>query len=149
MVGSALPEVDASGRRGGVPGPTQPGPRGHLRSADTSSGLQHINVLGGFDAIWEIDLFGKYRREMQAARADAQATAAQRNVVLVAVIPTSRAPTSTCAACRCAPLSCTAPTILAGVSTRGSRRYERGITNELDVTLATRELGVLESQVAP
>jgi NodT family efflux transporter outer membrane factor (OMF) lipoprotein len=28
-------------------------------------------------------------------------------------------------------------------------RYERGITNELDVTLATRELGVLEAQIAP
>jgi NodT family efflux transporter outer membrane factor (OMF) lipoprotein len=28
-------------------------------------------------------------------------------------------------------------------------RYERGITNELDLTLATRELGVLEAQIAP
>ena len=28
-------------------------------------------------------------------------------------------------------------------------RYERGITNELDVTLASRELGVLQAQIAP
>ena len=28
-------------------------------------------------------------------------------------------------------------------------RYERGITNELDVTLATRELETLEAQIAP
>ena len=28
-----------------------------LVSADNSSGLEHINTLGGFDAVWEIDLF--------------------------------------------------------------------------------------------
>ena len=30
-----------------------------------------------------------------------------------------------------------------------SIRYERGITNELDVALATRELATLEAQIAP
>lgn len=88
IVGSALPEVSASGAAGRGTGSDLS--RGHadqaLRSADTSSGLQHINQLGGFDAVWEIDLFGKYRREMQAARADAQATAAHRNAVLITVI---------------------------------------------------------------
>jgi outer membrane protein TolC len=28
-------------------------------------------------------------------------------------------------------------------------RYQRGITNELDVALATRELATLEAQIAP
>src|SRR3569832_1113367 len=88
IVGSALPEVSASGAAGRGTGSDLS--RGHAdqtqQSADTSSGLQHINQLGGFDAVWEIDLFGKYRREMQAARADAQATAAQRNAVLITVI---------------------------------------------------------------
>ena len=30
-----------------------------------------------------------------------------------------------------------------------NQRYERGITNELDVTLATRELATLEAEIAP
>jgi NodT family efflux transporter outer membrane factor (OMF) lipoprotein len=119
-------------------------------SADNTSGLKHINELAGFDAIWQIDVFGKYRREMQAARADAQADLAQRNQVLIAVIANvARAYVD-----------------MRGLQTRASIlrnaqktleeslrivriRYERGITNELDVTLATRELGVLEAQIAP
>ena len=55
IVGSALPEVSASGAAGRGTGSDLS--RGHadqaLRSADTSSGLQHINQLGGFDAVWE------------------------------------------------------------------------------------------------
>jgi len=152
IVGSALPEVSASGAAGRGTGSDLS--RGHadqaLRSADTSSGLQHINQLGGFDAVWEIDLFGKYRREMQAARADAQATAAQRNAVLITVISNvARAYVDLRG------LQMRASVLHAAIDTlRESQRvtrerYERGITNELDVTLATRELGVLESQVAP
>ncbi len=152
IVGSALPEVSASGAAGRGTGSDLS--RGHadqaLRSADTSSGLQHINQLGGFDAVWEIDLFGKYRREMQAVRADAQATAAQRNAVLITVISNvARAYVDLRG------LQVRASVLHASIdalreSQRVTReRYERGITNELDVTLATRELGVLESQVAP
>ncbi len=152
IVGSALPEVSASGAVGRGTGSDLT--RGHadqaLRSADTSGGLQHINQLGGFDAVWEIDLFGKYRREMQAAHADAQATAAQRNVVLITVISNvARAYVDLRG------LQMRASVLHAAIDTlRESQRvtrerYERGITNELDVTLATRELGVLESQVAP
>jgi len=152
IVGSALPEVSASGAAGRGTGSDLS--RGHadqaLRSADTSSGLQHINQLGGFDAVWEIDLFGKYRREMQAVRADAQATAAQRNAVLITVISNiARAYVDLRGfQMRASVLHASIDTLRE--SQRVTReRYERGITNELDVTLATRELGVLESQVAP
>src|SRR6185312_13664411 len=88
VVGAALPDVEASGGAGRGTGSdlTRGRAAQSLVSADNSSGLKHINVLGGFDAFWQIDVFGKYRREMQAARADAQATLAERNQVLVAVI---------------------------------------------------------------
>jgi NodT family efflux transporter outer membrane factor (OMF) lipoprotein len=152
VVGTALPVVGASigAARGTGSDLTKGRTSQVLRSADNASGLQHINELGGFDAIWQIDIFGKYRREMQAARADAQATLAERNQVLVAVIAdVARAYVD-----------------MRGLQTRASIlrnaqktlqeslrivriRYERGITNELDVTLATRELGVLEAQIAP
>ena len=57
-----------------------------LVSAENGAGLSQVNLLAGFDAAWQLDLFGKYRREIEAARADAEAAAAARNVVLVAVI---------------------------------------------------------------
>jgi NodT family efflux transporter outer membrane factor (OMF) lipoprotein len=152
IVGSALPEVSASGAAGRGTGSDLS--RGHadqaLRSADSSSGLQHINQLGGFDAVWEIDLFGKYRREMQAARADAQATAAQRNAVLITVVSdVARAYVDLRSLqMRASVLHASIDTMRESQRVTGER-YQRGITNELDVTLATRELGVLESQVAP
>jgi NodT family efflux transporter outer membrane factor (OMF) lipoprotein len=152
IVGSVLPDVQASGAAARGTGSDLGRGRADqsLISADSSSGVQHINQIGGFDSVWEIDLFGKYRREMQAARFDAQASAAQRNAVLITVISdVARAYVDLRG------LQMRASVLHASIDTlRESQRvtrerYERGITNELDVTLATRELGVLESQVAP
>jgi NodT family efflux transporter outer membrane factor (OMF) lipoprotein len=152
IVGTVLPDVQASGAAARGTGSDLGRGRADqsLISADSSSGVQHINQIGGFDSVWEIDLFGKYRREMQAARFDAQATAAQRNAVLITVISdVARAYVDLRG------LQMRASVLHASIDTlRESQRvtrerYERGITNELDVTLATRELGVLESQVAP
>jgi len=152
VAGHALPEVDAGGSEARGTG-TDLG-RGRsaqsLVSADNSSGLEHINTLGGFDAVWEIDLFGKYRRALQAAKFDAQAQAAARNGVLTYLI---------------------ADVVRAYIDLRGSQtelgvlhqasdvlkeslrivniRYQRGITNELDVALATRELNTLDAGIAP
>ncbi|HEY0800346.1 MAG TPA: efflux transporter outer membrane subunit, partial [Steroidobacteraceae bacterium] len=121
-----------------------------LRSADNAAGLKQINTIAGFDAMWELDVFGKYRREFEAAHADMQAAAAARNAVVTSLI---------------------ADVVRAYVDLRGLQiqtgilrgasdvlreslrivniRYERGITNELDVALATRELRTLEAQIAP
>ncbi|HEY3849363.1 MAG TPA: efflux transporter outer membrane subunit [Steroidobacteraceae bacterium] len=152
VVGHALPEVDATageargtGNDLGRARAAQP-----LVSAANTNGLAEINTLVGFDAVWEIDLFGKYRRAFQAARFDAQAAAAARYGVLTSVI---------------------ADVVRAYVDLRGyqvelgvlrqasdvlresqrivNQRYERGITNELDVTLATRELETIDSEIAP
>ena len=75
----------SSSQRGGRTGHRHRPHRGRAAqppgSADNTSGLKHINELGGFDSVWELDVFGKYRREIEAARADAQATLAQRNAV--------------------------------------------------------------------
>src|SRR5271170_1200243 len=72
VVGHALPEVDASAAAGRGTGSDLTKGRAEqgLRSADTGTGLQHINTIAGFDAVWELDLFGKFRREFEAARAD-------------------------------------------------------------------------------
>ncbi len=152
VVSSFLPDMQASAGAGRGTGSDLARGRASqpLISADNSSGLQHINQVGGFDTVWELDLFGKLRREAQAARYDTEALAAERNGVLVSVI---------------------ADLVRAYVDLRGLQvraavlhaasdslreslrivniRYQRGITNELDVTLATREFASLEAQIAP
>ena len=152
VVGHALPEVDASAAaaRGTGSDLTRGRADTPLRSADTSTGLQHINTIAGFDAVWELDVFGKYRRAFEAARADTQAELAARNGVVTSVV---------------------ANVVRAYIDLRGFQiqlgilrqasdvlreslrivniRYQRGITNELDVALATRELDTLQAQIAP
>jgi len=152
VTGAALPTVDASAAAGRGTGSDLSKGRADqiLRSADTSAGIQQINTIAGFSAMWELDLFGKFRREIEAARDDTQAARAARADVLTAVI---------------------ADVVRAYVDLRGFQvrasvlrkaadvlreslrivniRYERGITNELDVALATRELASLEAQIAP
>ncbi|MGD0502218.1 MAG: efflux transporter outer membrane subunit [Steroidobacteraceae bacterium] len=152
VAGHALPEVEATAAEARGTGTDLARGRAAqpLVSADNSSGLAHINTLVGFDSVWEIDLFGKYRRAFQAAQFDAQAAAAARYGVLTSVI---------------------ADVVRAYIDLRGHQvelgvlrqasgvlhesqrivgeRYERGITNELDVTLAERELHTLDAQIAP
>ncbi len=83
-----MPEGDATGAAARGTGSDLSRGRAQqaLVSADNSRGLQHLNTLGGFDAVWQIDLFGKYRREFAAARAETQAAREARDGVLTAVI---------------------------------------------------------------
>jgi NodT family efflux transporter outer membrane factor (OMF) lipoprotein len=151
VLGHALPEVDASAGAGRGTGSNLARGRASqpLISASNTNGLQRINTLAGFDAEWELDIFGKFRREIAAARYDVQAAAAARSAVVTAVV---------------------ADVVRAYVDLRGLQtqlavlrqasdvlreslrivtiRYQRGITNELDVALATRELDTFQAQVA-
>ncbi len=121
-----------------------------LVSAESGTGLSQVNLLAGFDAAWQLDFFGKYRREIEAARDDAQAAAAARNAVLVAVIADVA---RTYLDLRGLQLRSAVLHSALGVLQQSldivNQRYERGITNELDVTLARREFESLKSQVAP
>jgi NodT family efflux transporter outer membrane factor (OMF) lipoprotein len=152
VIGGALPVVDAGAAAGRGTGSDLTKGRADpiLRSADTGAGLEHINTLAGFSAVWELDIFGKFRRQIEAARDDTQAARSMRAEVLTAII---------------------ADVVHAYVDLRGFQvrasilrkasellreslrvvniRYERGITNELDVALATRELAGLEAQIPP
>jgi len=121
-----------------------------LRAGDSGRHVSQINSIGGFDAAWELDLFGKYRRALEAARYDKQAAAAARNNVLVSVIAdVARAYIDLRAEqMRLAVLRKNADTLDNYVHVT-QERYERGFTNELDVTLAQRELDVLKAQEAP
>jgi NodT family efflux transporter outer membrane factor (OMF) lipoprotein len=152
IVGTVLPEAEAS--IGGGRGTGSDLSRGRaaqaLRSGDNAAGLKQINVVGGFDALWELDIFGKYRREIEAARYGTEATRAARNGVLVSVIAdTARAYVDLRGLqVRAAVLDAASDALRESLRIV-TIRYQRGITNELDVTLATRELAMLEAQAAP
>jgi NodT family efflux transporter outer membrane factor (OMF) lipoprotein len=152
VVGTVLPEAGASAGAGRGTGSdlTRNRVAPALHSADNATGLQHLNEVGGFDAVWELDIFGKYRREIQAARYDEQATRAARNAVLVAVVADVANSYVELRGLQVrASVLASAIAVLRESLRIVSIRYERGITNELDVTLATRELATLEAQAAP
>jgi NodT family efflux transporter outer membrane factor (OMF) lipoprotein len=152
MLGEVLPDLEGSAAAARGTGSDLARGRApqSLVSADDSSTLRHINEIGGFDSVWELDVFGKYRREMQAARADTQALAAARDGALVSIIAdVARAYIDMRGAqMRVATLQATIQTLQE--SQRITHiRYQRGITNELDVTLADRELADTQAQLPP
>src|SRR5580704_19337130 len=152
VVGHALPDVDASAAAGRGTGTDLTKGRADsvLRSAENGSGLQRINTIAGFDSVWELDLFGKFRREFQAARADTQAARAARYGVLTSVVAdVVRGYVDLRGLQVRAGILHKAADVLRESLRIVNIRYERGITNELDVALATRELATLESQIAP
>jgi len=152
VTGFALPEVDATAAaahgtgsdlgRGRVQQP--------LVSATNTNGLQQINTLAGFDTVWELDVFGKFRRAIEAARADTQAAAAARSGVLTALVAdVVRAYVDLRGFQTQAGILRQASDVLRESLRIVNIRYQRGITNELDVALATRELDTYLAQVAP
>jgi NodT family efflux transporter outer membrane factor (OMF) lipoprotein len=152
VVGTALPSAEASA--GGGWGSGSDLARGRvsqtLVSAETGAGQTQVANIIGFDAAWEIDIFGKFRRAIEAAQYDVDAAVAVRNVVLVLLI----------ADVTRAYLDLRAQQMQVAVLRKNievaqkyvdfvQERFNRGITNELDVTLAKRELAQLQAQMAP
>jgi NodT family efflux transporter outer membrane factor (OMF) lipoprotein len=152
ITGLALPELEASAGAGRGTGSNLT--RGRvsppLNSATNTAGLHEINYVGGFDAAWEIDLFGRYRRAIEAARYDTQAAAAARNVVLITVVADV-----TRAYVDMRGLQLQLAVLRQNIHTAQrslelvQARFDRGIINELDVTLARRQLATFQSQVSP
>ena len=155
FVGMALPVAGASEGGGLGTGTNLARGRGieplrWLRSGTSTRGYAVVTNVVGFDAAWELDLFGKFRRQIEAAQYDVDAAMAARNVVLVSLI----------ADVARAYLDMRALQMQLAVLRKNikvaqhyvdfvTERFNRGITNELDVTLAQRELAQLQSRVAP
>lgn len=150
LTGSLLPAADASAGFGRGTGSdltrgraTQP-----LVSADSTRGLTNVTTVGGFDALWEIDIFGKVRREIELARYDTGATADARDAVLVSVIAdVARAYSDLRGLQMRASVLRSAADVLSQGLRFATERYNRGITNELDVTLAQRELATVQAEI--
>lgn len=152
VVGRALPTVEATA--GGGKGTGTDLARGRagpeLVSADTTHGLSQVTELAGFEAVWELDVFGRYRREIQAAHYDTEAQLAARNAVLLTIVAdVARAYIDLRGLQTQAAVLRAGVKVLAESRRIADLRYTRGITNELDAVLAARELAALEAQVAP
>jgi NodT family efflux transporter outer membrane factor (OMF) lipoprotein len=152
VIGQALPSLEASG--GAAKGTGTDLARGRasppLIAGENGAGLKHVTQIVGFDAGWELDLFGKYRRELEAVGYDAEAAAAAREAVLIAVVADVARNYFELRGLqmRLAVAEQNVDTAKHTVDLV-TTRFQRGLTNELDVTLAQRELATLEAQIAP
>jgi NodT family efflux transporter outer membrane factor (OMF) lipoprotein len=151
-VSDALPltEGTAGGGVGTGTDETKGRVEGPLRAGNNAQNLRKISETGGFDVIWELDLFGKYRRLIESRTADAEALRDAREWLVVTVV----------AEVVRAYLDMRAQQSLLKVlgqnisAARGSLdlaqgRFDRGLTNELDVSLAKRQLATLQADQAP
>jgi NodT family efflux transporter outer membrane factor (OMF) lipoprotein len=151
VLGTLLPAGGATGATGAGTGSdlTRGLVEPPLSSADNRNGGV-IKRAGGLAGGMAIDLFGQLRRELEAARDDMQAAAAARNDVTVTVIAQVAQAYFDLRGLqmRLAALSHDVAAAEQGLK-YVQIRYDRGLTNELDVTLAQRELATLQGEVAP
>jgi NodT family efflux transporter outer membrane factor (OMF) lipoprotein len=150
--GAALPKGELSA--GAAIGTGTDNTRGRvsdtLHSAGNTTGFNNVDESGGFDAAWELDVFGKLRREIEASHLDALAAAKAREAVLVSVIANVARAYLDLRGFQ-AQIAVTRRNIetarrsLQVVQTR----FSEGLTNELDVTLAQRQLATFEAGLGP
>jgi NodT family efflux transporter outer membrane factor (OMF) lipoprotein len=121
-----------------------------LASADRAPSSARIDLVSGFDAVWEIDVFGRLRRQIEAAHYGAQAAAAARDAVQVTVISdVARAYVDLRGLQMQLAVQLQSVQAAQDLLNVVQARFDRGIINELDVTLARRQLGAVQSLVAP
>ncbi|MGO9483233.1 MAG: efflux transporter outer membrane subunit [Rhodomicrobium sp.] len=150
VISNALPNAEASAAEAVGTGNDLSKGRASpaLRSATNNTSLSAINKLGGFDVAWEIDFWGKYRRQLEAVRDDAQALAQVRNGAVIRVISDVARSYINLRGLQLR-LQITRNNVKVAQKTAelAQARFDRGLTNELDVTLAKRELASIQAQV--
>ena len=148
VLGNALPQVGASGTYAAGTGTdlTKGRVAQSIRAGDATTGLHDINRMAGFDMGWELDIFGKYRRLLEAVRDDAEAMFELRNAVIISVIADVALNYVNIRSLQ-QRLRIARNAVEAAKKnvTFTQSRFERGLTNELDVTLAKRELATVQA----
>jgi NodT family efflux transporter outer membrane factor (OMF) lipoprotein len=151
-IGAALPkgELSAGAAYGTGTDNTRARVADTLHSAANTNGYNHIDEAGGFDAAWELDIFGKLRREIEASHLDALAAAKARDAVLVSVIAgVARA------YIELRGFQAQIAVTRSNIESARRRlqfvqdRFNQGLTNELDVTLAQRQRAAFEAGLGP
>lgn len=150
VIGSALPQVGASGgiAKGTGTDLTKGRVAQSIRAGDAATGLSQINRMAGFDAGWELDLFGKYRRLLEAVRDDAEAMAEFRNAVLISVVADV---VYNYVVIRALQLRLEIAQDAVDTAQKNVdfflSRTQRGINYDLDLALARRQLGTVKARI--
>ena len=121
-----------------------------LRDGDNNVGLRKISGVGGLDAEWEIDIFGKIAKRVEAQTYTAEALKEARDWVYVVVAADVTRLYFDLRA-RQERLQILFRNIEASrkVLDLAQTRLDRGLTNELDVLLAKRQVETLQADVEP
>jgi outer membrane protein TolC len=121
-----------------------------FRSAVNGAGFSSIQDAGGFEANWDLDLFGKVRRAVEAQTYDIEALKAAWDWLMV-VVTADVARDYLDMRAEEARLAVLKKNIVVAQSSQGLAQtlFDRGLTNELDVALARRQLATFQAQVAP
>jgi len=139
-VGSPSATISPSGSSGS----------GGTSGASTGAGVsRQLNLFqAGFDATWELDIFGGVRRSIEAADADIAASEESRRDVLVTLL-SEVALNYTQLRGSQRRLAIAYENIAAQQDTveLSQTRYNAGFTNELDVSQAQAQLATTQSQV--
>jgi NodT family efflux transporter outer membrane factor (OMF) lipoprotein len=149
VIGAALPQVGISAGIAAGTGTdlTKGRVANSLRSGSSTSGLEALSRIAGFDGGWELDIFGKYQRLLEAARGDTEALAELRHAVLIAVVADV---VSNYIAIRGfeARLEFARGNVATAQKTLDvvQARFDRGLTSEYDVTLAKRQSAILQAR---
>jgi NodT family efflux transporter outer membrane factor (OMF) lipoprotein len=148
VLGAMLPTVGGSAAVGTGSGTdvTKGREAESVRAGDNTAGLSQINRIAGFDAGWELDLFGKYQRALEAARDDAEAQAELRNAVLIVVIGDVAHYYLDIRGLQMQ-LEIAKSDVVTAQKTVDllTTRFDRGLSNELDLTLAKRQLATQQA----
>lgn len=148
----AVPQLNASA--GGGVGTGTDETRGRaaqaLRDGGNNQGLRKISEIGGLDAEWQIDIFGKIARRVETQVYTTEALREARNWVYV-VIAADVARLYFDLRARQERLQILYRDIEASrkVLDLAQTRLDRGLTNELDVLLAKRQVETLQADVEP
>jgi NodT family efflux transporter outer membrane factor (OMF) lipoprotein len=128
------------------------GPGGSSSASGASSGVRVSRQLNlfqlGFDATWELDIFGGVRRAVEAADADVAAAEETRRDVLVTLLSEVALNYVQLRGAQ-RRLTIASENIAAQQDTLELTRvrFQAGFTNELDVTQAQAQLATTQSQV--
>ncbi len=121
-----------------------------LHAATDTAGYQRINQVAGFAGGWDLDIFGRYRREIEATLDDAEAAADDREGVLITVVADVARAYLDLRAFQ-ARLAVARESVEAAKRNLSlvQTRAQEGITNDLDVALAQRQLSTFEAAISP
>jgi NodT family efflux transporter outer membrane factor (OMF) lipoprotein len=150
VLGAMLPKVNASAAAGlGTGTDLMEGRAAQALSAGSNTtGIKSVSRIAGFDAGWELDLFGKYQRLLEAVRDDAETQMELRNAVLITIIADVARNYLEIRA-----LQLRLEIVRNDVATAQKTvnllltRFDSGMSNELDLTLARRQLATQQARL--